>query len=433
MRPHALLEDLAWRGLVHQHTDGLDAALRAGVVTGYCGFDPSSSSLHVGSLVPVMGLVHLQRHGHRPIALVGGGTGLIGDPSGKSQERQLLDPSVVERNARALRAQLKRFLDFDGQRGAMMRNNADWLAPLRAVDFMRDVGKHFTVNYMLQKESVKGRMEGGISYTEFSYMLLQAYDYLELHRRDGATLQIGGSDQWGNVTAGIELIRRTTGAAAHALTFPLMTTAAGTKFGKTEAGAVWLDPARTSPYQFYQFWLNTDDRDVGQYLRFFTLLSREEIESLERAAAEDPQRRDAQRALARDVTERVHGAEGLRAAEEVSGFMFGEGDPRALSAAGLEILRAEAPFAELRVADVQGPASDGSAQIDVLKLAVGAKIAASISAARRLLEQGGLSINKRRLAPHERYLPITDLLIGGEYIVVGKGRRDYALVRIAGD
>jgi tyrosyl-tRNA synthetase len=430
MRPHALLEELSWRRLVHQHTDGLDAALRAGVVTGYCGFDPSASSLHIGSLVPVMALVHLQRHGHRPIALVGGGTGLIGDPSGKSQERQLLEPAVVERNARSVRAQLERFLDVAGPRGALMRNNADWLAPLRAVDFMRDVGKHFTVNYMLQKESVKGRMEGGISYTEFSYMLLQAYDYLELHRRDGATLQVGGSDQWGNITAGIELIRRTTGAAAHALTFPLITTAAGTKFGKTEAGAVWLDPARTSPYQFYQFWLNTDDRDAGQYLRFFTLLSREEIETLERAAGEHPERREAQRALARDVTERVHGAEGLRAAEEVSAFMFGEGDPRVLSATALEIVRAEAPFAELRLADVRGSGADGATPIDVLKLAVGAKVAASLSAARRLLEQGGLSINKRRLAPTERYVSVDDVLIQGEYIVVGKGRRDYALVRI---
>ncbi len=433
MRPHALLEELTWRRLVHQHTDGLDAALRAGTVTGYCGFDPSASSLHVGSLVPVMGLVHLQRHGHRPIALVGGGTGLIGDPSGKSQERQLLGPEVVERNTLGIRAQLERFLDFDGPRGALMRNNADWLVPLRAVDFMRDVGKHFTINYMLQKESVKGRMEGGISYTEFSYMLLQAYDYLELHRRDGATLQVGGSDQWGNVTAGIELIRRTTGAAAHALTFPLITTAAGTKFGKTEAGAVWLDPERTSPYEFYQFWLNTDDGDVGDHLRFFTLLSRDEIDALERATSENPERRDAQRALAHDVTERVHGVEGVRAAEEVSAFMFGESDPRALSPTALAILRAEAPFAELRLSELGGPGTDGVTQIDILKLAVGAKVAASISAARRLLEQGGLSVNKRRLSATERYVAVDDILIRGEYVVVGKGRRDYALVRVVRD
>jgi tyrosyl-tRNA synthetase len=434
MRPHALLEELAWRGLVHHHTDGLDAALRAGVVTGYCGFDPSASSLHVGSLVPVMGLVHLQRSGHRPIALVGGGTGLIGDPSGKSQERQLLSPDIVEQNAQGIRAQLERFLDFDGPRAALMRNNADWLVQLRAVDFMRDVGKHFTVNYMLQKESVKGRMEGGISYTEFSYMLLQAYDFLELHRRDGATLQVGGSDQWGNVTAGIELIRRTTGATANGLTFPLVTTASGTKFGKTEAGAVWLDATRTSPYRFYQFWLNVEDRDVGQHLRYFTLISRSDIESLEREIADHPERREAQRAIARDVTERVHGEDGLRAADEVSAFMFGDEDPRSLSPAALTMLRAEAPFAELRLGDVSGGGPDGGGvQLDVLKLAVGAKVAASNGAARRLLEQGGLSINKRRLAPTERYVPVDAALIRGEYVVVGKGRRDYALVRVTGD
>jgi tyrosyl-tRNA synthetase len=434
MRPHALLEELSWRDLVHQHTDGLDAALQSGVVTGYCGFDPSASSLHVGSLVPVMGLVHLQRHGHRPIALVGGGTGLIGDPSGKSQERQLLLPDVVEQNAVGIRAQLERFLDFGGPRAALMRNNADWLVPLRAVDFMRDVGKHFTVNYMLQKEAVKGRMEGGISYTEFSYMLLQAYDFLELYRRDGATLQIGGSDQWGNVTAGIELIRRTTGASANALTFPLVTTTAGTKFGKTEAGAVWLDPARTSPYQFYQFWLNIDDRDVGQYLRYFTLLSRDVIASLDREVADHPERREAQRALARDVTERVHGIDGLHVAEEVSAFMFGEGDPRALSESALRVLEAEAPFAEVHLTDVRAQSADSdTTNLDVLKLATSAKVTPSISAARRLLEQGGLSINKRRLGPAERYIAHEGAVLRGAYVVVGKGRRDYALLRIRTD
>jgi tyrosyl-tRNA synthetase len=430
MRTHALLDELSWRRLLNQHTEGVNAALDAGVVTAYCGFDPSGPSLHVGHLVPVMGLVHLQRHGHRPIALVGGGTGLIGDPSGKSQERQLLSPEVVAENTRGIRAQLERFLDFDGPRGALMRDNAEWLVPLRAVDFMRDVGKHFTVNYMLQKESVRGRMEGGISFTEFAYMLLQAYDFLELHRRDGATLQVGGSDQWGNVTAGIELIRRTTGAAAHGLTFPLVTTAAGTKFGKTEAGAVWLDAARTSPYQFYQFWLNADDRDAGQYLRYFTLRPREEVEALERATVEHPERREAQRALAREVTARVHGDEGLRAAEEVSAFMFGEGDPRSLSPSAFQILQAEAPFAEVRLADVVGPESNGDTRIDVLKLAAAAGVAPSLSAARRLLEQGGLSINKRRLAAADRYVGAADALIRGEYAVVGKGRRDYALVRV---
>ena len=433
MRPHALLEELSWRRLVHQHTDGLDDALRGSAVTGYAGFDPSAASLHVGNLVPVMGLVHLQRHGVRPIALVGGGTGLIGDPSGKSQERQLLNADVIGANAKAIRAQLEQFLDFSGARGALMRNNADWLVPLRAVDFMRDVGKHFTVNYMLQKEAVKGRMEGGISYTEFSYMLLQAYDFLELHRREHVTLQVGGSDQWGNITAGIELIRRTAGATAHALTFPLITTAAGTKFGKTEAGAVWLDAGRTSPYQFYQFWLNADDRDVGQHLRFFSLLPRDEIEALERALADHPERREAQRALACDVTERVHGADGLRAAVEVSSFIFGEGDPKTLSDSAFEILRAEAPFAEVRIADVQAPEPDDGARIDVLKLAVAAGVAASIGAGRRLLEQGGLSINKRRLAASDRFVSSEEALIRVQSVVVGKGRRDYAVARVRQD
>src|SRR5688572_14765181 len=277
-----LLDELAWRELLYQHTDALAAHLDAGPVSAYCGFDPTGPSLHVGHLVPVMTLVHLQRHGHRPIALVGGGTGMIGDPSFRNAERPLASAEVVEDNTRRIRAQLERFLDFTGPTAARMRDNADWLLQLGAVDFMRDVGKHFTVNYMMAKESVKARLEDGISYTEFSYMLLQAYDYLELHRREGVTLQVGGSDQWGNITAGMELIRRVEGHESHALTVPLVTTAAGTKFGKTEAGtSFWLDPDRTSPYQFYQFWINADDRDLHKYLRFFTLLPREQVEELD--------------------------------------------------------------------------------------------------------------------------------------------------------
>jgi len=293
--------------MLHQHTDGLSDALSRGMVSAYCGFDPTAASLHVGNLVPVMGLVHVQRHGHRPVFLAGGGTGMIGDPSGKASERQLLALEEIAHNTEQIRTQLERFVDPSGKNGALMRNNADWLVPLKAIEFMRDVGKHFTVNYMTQKESVKTRLDGGLSYTEFSYMLLQAYDYLQLHLQHGVTLQVGGSDQWGNITAGIELIRRTRGAESHALTFPLLTTASGTKFGKTEAGAVWLDPARTSPYRFYQFWINTDDRDVPQMLRYFTLLERTEIEALHAATTERPEARDAQRALARDVTRRVHG------------------------------------------------------------------------------------------------------------------------------
>ena len=416
-----LLDELTWRGMLNQYTEGLPEWLARGAVSAYCGFDPSAPSLHVGNLVPVMGLVHLQRAGHRPIALVGGGTGMIGDPSGKTTERQLNTPEVVEANTRAIRSQLERFLDFSGAHGAIMRDNAEWLLKLGAVDFMRDVGKHFTVNYMLQKESVKSRMEAGISYTEFSYMLLQAYDYLALHRREGATLQIGGSDQWGNITAGVELIRRTEGSEAHALTLPLVTTAAGTKFGKTESGAVWLDPARSSPYRMYQFWINTDDRDVGRYLRFFTLLGREEIEALDRETTEHPERRAAQQALASDVTARVHGRDAALAAEEVSALLFGRGEARSLSPAALEALAAEVPFIEL-------PApQDGT--LDALELFVAAKLAPSKGAARRLLEQGGLNVNGRRLGAGDRSLDASELLTG-KHLLLRKGSREYCLVRL---
>src|SRR3954470_13395927 len=302
MRSHALLDDLQWRGLLYQHTEEVGDLLNAGPAGGYIGFDPTAPSLHIGSLLVIMLLVRLQRHGHRPVALAGGGTGLIGDPGGKASERPLSDAETVANNTESIRRQLERFLDFSGSNAAKLVNNAEWLVDLRAVDFMRDVGKHFTVNYMLQKDSVQGRMESGISYTEFSYMLLQAYDFLELRRRHDVRLQMGGSDQWGNITAGIELIRRTTGMDAHAITSPLVTTAAGTKFGKTESGAVWLDASMTTPYKFYQFLVNIDDRDAGKYLRYFTLMDRTRIEELETAQAAHPEWREAQRALARDVT-----------------------------------------------------------------------------------------------------------------------------------
>jgi tyrosyl-tRNA synthetase len=419
-----LLDELAWRGLVYQFTDGLGASLGQGTVTAYCGFDPTASSLHVGNLVPVMGLAHLQRAGHRPIVLVGGGTGMIGDPSGKSVERQLNTPEIVAANTAAIRAQLERFLVFGGPAGALVRDNAEWLLPLDAISFMRDVGKHFTVNYMLAKESVKSRIETGISYTEFSYMLLQAYDYLELHRRDGATLQIGGSDQWGNITAGMELIRRTVGADAHALTLPLVTTAAGTKFGKTEAGAVWLDPERTSPYRFYQFWIQVDDRDVGRFLRFFTLLPREEIERLDALTAEQPERREAQQALAMDVTARVHGAAAARVAHEMSALLFAKGDPRQLSTEAVAALAGEVPFLE-------SSRAAAGAEPDVLDLLVETKLAASKGAAKRLLEQGGVTVSGRRLSVAERQITAEDYL-PGEHLLLRKGARDYALVRVTG-
>jgi tyrosyl-tRNA synthetase len=428
MQTTGVLEELRWRGLVYQHTDGVPAALAAGPVSAYIGFDPTGSSLHVGSLVPIMVLVHLQRFGHRPIALVGGGTGMIGDPSGKSAERQLLTAEQVAENAAGIRSQLERFLDFDGPSAARMRDNAAWLNSLSLVDFLRDVGKHFTVNYMLQKDSVRSRMDAGISYTEFSYMLLQAYDFLELRRRDGATLQLGGSDQWGNITAGIELIRRMDGADAHALTMPLVTTSTGAKFGKTEAGAVWLDAARTSPYAFYQFWLATDDADVGRYLRYYTLLSREEIESLDGETASAPERRAAQQALARDVTRRVHGEKALGAAEQVSGFFFGGLAAGELSEAAFGILSTEAPFAEVARAEIASESEPG--RLDALKLLTVSGLAASNGAAKRLLEQGGVSVNKRKLAASDRHLRAGDALLRGGHVVVGKGKRDYALVRV---
>lgn len=421
----APLSELAWRELLFQHTDGLAEAFRAGTVTGYCGFDPTASSLHVGNLIPVMGLMHMQRAGHRPIALVGGGTGMIGDPSGKSSERVLQDADAIAANAVALRGQLERFLDFEGPRGALLLDNAEWLRELSLLEFLRDTGKHFSINYMLAKDSVKSRLEGGISYTEFTYMLLQAHDYLELNRRHGVTLQLGGSDQWGNITAGLELIRRTTGGEAHALTFPLITNANGSKFGKSESGAVYLDPARTSPYRFYQFWMGTDDRDVSRYLRFFTLYSREEVEALDEAVRTRPETRAAQRALADEVTTRVHGADAARVAREVSGILFEKGDATSLSPAALEALRAEIPFADY-APPADAPAVDG---VDIFEGLTALGFAASRGAAKRLLEQGGVSVNGAKLSAADRTVG-TDRLLAGGYLLLRKGARDYGLLRV---
>src|SRR5689334_20445278 len=349
----SLVDELSWRGMVYQHTDGLADALATSEVTAYVGFDPTAPSLHIGNLVPVMGLVHLQRSGHRPIALVGGGTGMIGDPSGRATERQLMSLEEIAANARAIEKQLSSFLDFSGPRAAGMRDNATWLTQLKAVEFLRDIGKHFTVNYMLAKESVQSRIEGGISFTEFSYMLMQAYDYLELHRREGVTLQMGGSDQWGNITAGMELIRRIEGKTAHALTLPLLTTASGTKFGKTEAGAVWLDAARTSPFRFYQYWLNTDDRDVVGYLRYLTFLDRAAIEDLNEMTGAAPERREAQRVLAREMTTLVHGADHVSRVERASNLLFAE-DITTLAAEDVLEVFEDVPSTEVLAADFAG-------------------------------------------------------------------------------
>ncbi len=417
----AFLDELAWRGLLFQQTEGAAVALSRGTVTGYCGFDPTASSLHAGNLVAIMSLVHLQRAGHRPVALVGGGTGMIGDPSGKASERQLLTPEIVDANIAGISEQLSRVLDFDGPRGALMRNNAEWLRPMDLIGFLRDVGKHFTVNYMLQKDSVDSRIgsETGISYTEFSYMLLQAYDFAELYRRDGVTLQVGGSDQWGNITAGTTLVRKLHGVEAHGVTLPLLTTATGTKFGKSEAGAVWLDAARTSTYQFYQFWIGADDRDVGRYLRTFTLLNRAEIEALDETVIAAPEKREAQLLLARTVTSMIHGADAAQTAAEVSTLLFAKGDPTALSSSALAALSREVPSAIVARAE----------SFDTLSLFVTAGLSASKGEARRLLQQGGLSVNGSKLSADETSVS-AERLLRGQYLLLRKGARDYAVVAL---
>lgn len=413
-----LIEELSWRGLLYQQTEGAAKALAGGSLSGYAGFDPTAASLHVGSLVPIMGLVHLQRAGHTPVALVGGGTALIGDPSGKASERQLLDEETVRSNGEGILTQLERFLDFSGPYAAVSADNSEWLRGLDLLEFLRDTGKHFTVNYMLAKESVKARIETGISFTEFAYMLLQAYDFLELRRRQGVTLQLGGSDQWGNITAGIELIRRADGAEAHGITLPLVSMADGTKFGKTEAGTVWLDAGRTSPYQFYQFWINAEDRDAGSYLRMFTLLSRAAIEELESQLKEHPEKREAQRALAAEVTTRVHGVDAARIADEVSSVLFGKREATELSLPVIEALSREIPFSEI------GPGETPS----IADLMTTSGLAPSKGAARRLLEQGGVYVNGVRAA--------ADLDVGsvdplpGKHLLLRKGARQYALVRL---
>jgi tyrosyl-tRNA synthetase len=387
---NSLLDELAWRGLIYDTTPGLAERLAKGPLAGYVGFDPSSPSLQIGNLVPVMLLAHLQRAGGRPIILVGGGTGMIGDPSGKRSERPLLSTEEVNTNAERQRRQLESFLDFsDPQTAARVVNNADWLRDLVLVEFLRDIGKHFTISLMLQKESVKSRMDAGISYTEFSYMLLQAYDFLHLYRTNGCELQMGGSDQWGNITAGVDLIRRIEGGNAHGLSAPLVTAASGAKFGKTEAGAVWLDAERTSPYQFYQFWINVDDRDVEAYLRLFTFKAQDEIRDLMEAHGREPGARVPQRALAKDTTARVHGDEASERVIEASRVRFGELDPKKAKPEIWKMLRTELPSTEL-------PKGFG-ASTPAIDLVASSGIVKSKGEARRLIEQGGIWINGNRV------------------------------------
>jgi tyrosyl-tRNA synthetase len=419
-----LLDELRWRGLFHDATPGLAGRLATGrPLAVYNGFDPSGPSLHVGHLVPVMALVHLQRRGGRPVLLVGGATGMIGDPSGTSAERNLLDRATLDANAAAVRGQLERFLDFSGPGGAAMVNNLDWLGEVSMLDFLRDVGKHFTVPYMLGKDSVQGRLAAGLSYTEFSYMLLQAADFRHLYRTLGVEAQMGGADQWGNITAGLELIRRSEGAGAgsvegategqelaHALALTLLLDSSGAKFGKTAAGtSVWLDPQRTSPYAFYQYWLDREDAEVGRLLRFFTLLDRPEIEELEAEQARRPEGRPAQRALARDLTARVHGENVADAAIRASEATFSPEPVR--DPAVLATLHEAVDGFTFRDADVRGGA---------LAFAVATGTFASNGEARRTIVQGGLSINDERVAGPDSPVPTP---IAGEWLVVRVGKK----------
>ncbi|MEV5738419.1 tyrosine--tRNA ligase [Microbispora rosea] len=418
-----ILDELEWRDVIAQTTDidALRKALADGPITVYAGFDPTAPSLHVGNLATLLILTRFQRAGHRPIGLVGGATGLIGDPSGRSTERALNSSDIVAEWVSRIRVQVEKFLSFEeGPTAAALVSNLDWTANLSAIDFLRDIGKHFPVNRMLARESVSARLAGeGLSYTEFSYQILQANDYLELHRRHGCTLQLGGSDQWGNITAGVDLIRRVEGAHVHALTGKLITKADGTKFGKTAGGAVWLDPALTSSYAFYQYWLNADDRDVVRFLKVFTFRTREEIDELEKAVAERPAAREAQRALAEDLTALVHGSDELARVIAASRALFGQGSLAELDARTLESALAEVPKAV--VPTLGAPYVELLAQSGLVE---------SKSAARRAVKEGGAYLNNTKITDEE-YVPSADDLLHGRFLVLRRGKKTVGGVEVA--
>jgi tyrosyl-tRNA synthetase len=413
-----VLQELEWRGFVQQATPGLAAHFAKGPVTAYCGFDPTAPSLQIGNLVPMMMLANLQRGGHRPIVLMGGGTGLIGDPAGKPGERQLLSKEQIRENVHRMRDQAAKILEFGaGPTAALLLDNAKWLVEQRVIDFLRDVGKHFTVNIMLQKESVQARLSTGLSYTEFSYMLLQAYDFLHLFRERQCTMQVGGTEQWGNITAGIELIRRVENKDAHGLVAPLVTMASGQKFGKTEAGAVYLDAVMTSPYKFYQFWINVDDRDVEKYLKLFTLKTEGEIEELAAQQQRDPAGRPAQRALATEVTTRVHSADVLQGVQAASAILFGD-EQAEVHPQVFDILAGEIPTVVV----------EGDADATLVDLVARSGLAKSKSEARRSIEQGGIYVNQQRIDDVARTIASGDW-IGGRNLLLRKGKKEYALLR----
>lgn len=418
-------DELKWRGLVYDHTESTPEALATQKVTVYNGFDPTADSLHIGNLVALIQLARLQQFGHTPLALAGGGTGMIGDPSGKSSERNLLSPEQVEANVAGIKREMAMILDFEVKSNpARIINNADWLHTLNLMAFLRDVGKHFTVNYMVAKDSVKSRIdrESGISYTEFSYMLLQAYDFLHLFDHEGCVMQTGGSDQWGNITAGVELIRRLRGEKAHGLVYPLITKADGSKFGKTESGTIWLSPQRTSPYRFYQFWLNTDDADVINYLRYFTWLNKDEVANLEEALLTRPHLREAQRHLAQSVTRMVHGETAVAKAEKASAVLFG-GDLDGLDSGDIRDIFADVPSSEMAKEVFAG---EGMPVVDLLALT---GVEQSKGAARRAVQGGGVYLNNQRVSGPEQMVTMTDS-IEGQFMVLRKGKKQYHLVKV---
>ncbi len=421
---NSVYEELEWRGMIHQITHPeLPDILSKEKLTLYCGFDPTSDSLHIGSLLPIMGLVHFQRYGHSPIILVGGGTGLIGDPSGKKDERQLLSKEDVERNALSIKEQLAHFLSFEGNNRAIMLNNADWLCELKLIEFLRDIGKHFSVNVMLTKDAIKQRLEDrehGISYTEFSYCLLQSYDYLYLCKNYNCRLQVGGSDQWGNIVSGMDLNRKLLGIETYGLTFPLVTKADGSKFGKTESGNVWLDSKKTTPYRFYQFWINQADADTPKYLRYFTLLSEKEILELEEQIKTEPHKRTAQKTLAKEITRMVHGETALQSAIKASEAMFG-GDLKELELSVLEDVFSDVPHYEF-------PISTLGEEPQLLDLLVKASFIQSKGEGKRLIKNGGLYLNNERI--EDELLKVTEsLLLGGKLLIIRIGKKDYKLIR----
>jgi len=420
----ALIADLEWRGLIAQSTDlkALLQQLDSGPTSFYIGYDPTAPSLHVGNLVVLLVMRRFQVAGHKPLPLVGGATGLVGDPSGRNEERTLNDTAIVEQWVDRIKNQLSKFLNFEsGSNAAVMTNNLDWTAPISALSFLRDVGKHFSVNQMLSKDSVSSRLEaGGISYTEFSYQVLQAFDYLELYRRHNCRLQIGGSDQWGNIVAGLDLIRKVEGGAAHCLTIPLMTKSDGTKFGKTAGGSIWLDPEMTSPYAFYQFWLNSDDADIPKYLKVFSFKSREEIEELIAAHESNPGARTAHRALAEELTTLVHGAEQCEGAQRAAKALFGQGDLHELDEKTLESALSQLPRTTVNKGDAFPTWVDLLAATGVVE---------SKSAARRIVKEGGAYLNNEKVLTEDA-IPSVNNLLFGRFLLLRKGKRDLAAVEL---